>query len=123
MSLLLDAPFPWFGGKRKVATEVWARFGRVNNYVEPFFGSGAVLLGRPHRSGGTETINDRDGYVANFWRAIQHDPAAVARHADHPVNENDLHARHVAIPIFRAAGVATIWFSPACLGSQQATLF
>jgi hypothetical protein len=44
---MIDAPFPWFGGKRKVAAEVWARFGAVENYVEPFFGSGAVLLGRP----------------------------------------------------------------------------
>ena len=43
----LRAPFPWFGGKRRVAPEVWERFGDVPNYVEPFFGSGAVLLGRP----------------------------------------------------------------------------
>jgi hypothetical protein len=91
----LQAPFPWFGGKRKVAAEVWARFGAVDNYVEPFFGSGAVLLGRPLPVSGNETINDLDGYVANFWRAIQHDPEAVAVWADGPVNENDLHARHV----------------------------
>lgn len=90
----LDAPFPWFGGKRKVAAEVWRRFGRVDNYVEPFFGSGAVLLGRPDPQG-NETVNDLDGYVANFWRAVIADPEAVARYADWPVNENDLHARHV----------------------------
>ena len=90
----LKAPFPWFGGKRKVAAEIWQRFGLVENYVEPFFGSGAVLLGRPDPSG-NETINDLDGYVANFWRAIQHDPDTTARYADNPVNENDLHARHI----------------------------
>ena len=90
----LSAPFPWFGGKRKIAALVWSRFGAVDNYVEPFFGSGAVLLGRPHPQG-LETINDADGYVANFWRAIQREPDAVARWADQPVNENDLHARHV----------------------------
>lgn len=44
---VLKAPFPWFGGKSKIANEVWRRFGDVPNYVEPFFGSGAVLLGRP----------------------------------------------------------------------------
>jgi DNA adenine methylase len=93
MSEQLKAPFPWFGGKRKVAEYVWSRFGAVENYVEPFFGSGAVLLGRPNPSG-NETINDLDGYVANFWRAIRHDPEATAFHADNPVNENDLHARH-----------------------------
>ena len=91
----LPAPFPWFGGKRKVADAVWQRFGRVANYVEPFFGSGAVLLGRPSPFDGIETINDLDGYVANFWRAIKHAPQDVAEHADNPVNENDLHARHV----------------------------
>ena len=94
MSLQLKAPFPWFGGKRKVAAEVWERFGDVANYVEPFFGSGAVLLGRPSTPQ-LETINDLDGYVCNFWRAIKTHPDATADFADNPVNENDLHARHV----------------------------
>lgn len=91
----LDAPFPWFGGKRKVAKIVWERFGSVANYVEPFFGSGAVLLGRPTPIRGAETINDLDGYVANFWRAVKLRPDETAEYADNPVNENDLHARHV----------------------------
>ena len=94
--MTLQAPFPYFGGKRKVAPIVWERFGDVTNYVEPFFGSGAVLLGRPaaHRRK-VETVNDLDGFVANFWRALKHDPDTVAAYADNPVNENDLHARHV----------------------------
>lgn len=90
----MKSPFPWFGGKSKVAHLVWDRFGDVPNYVEPFFGSGAVLLNRP-TSPGTETINDLDCMVANFWRALQHDPDAVAFHADNPVNEADQHARHL----------------------------
>lgn len=89
----LKAPFPWFGGKQKIASIVWSAIGDVPNYVEPFFGSGAVLLSRPHRPG-IETVNDLDGFVANFWRALKHDPDAVADHADWPVNETDLHARH-----------------------------
>jgi hypothetical protein len=91
--MTLQAPFPWFGGKRKVADEIWRRFGDVQNYVEPFFGSGAVLLARP-QIGKVETINDADGNVANFWRAIQAAPDDVARWADYPVNEADLAARH-----------------------------
>lgn len=94
--LTLQAPFPWFGGKRRVARVVWERFGPdVGNYVEPFFGSGAVLLGRPRHRTQMETVNDKDGYVANFWRAIKAAPDDVAEWADWPVNENDLHARHV----------------------------
>lgn len=91
----LRAPFPWFGGKRRVADVVWRAFGPdVNNYVEPFAGSLAVLLARPGGPGKIETVNDRDRMVANFWRAVTHAPTAVARHCDWPVNEADLHARH-----------------------------
>lgn len=90
----LKAPFPWFGGKSRAAPIIWPRFGRVRNYVEPFAGSLAVLLAREEVTG-TETVNDLDCYVANFWRALAADPAAVAQHADHPVNEADLHARHL----------------------------
>jgi hypothetical protein len=91
--MTLRAPFPWFGGKRRCAHLVWERFGDTPNYVEPFAGSLAVLLGRPHEPR-AETVNDLDCYVANFWRALAADPEAVAAHADWPVNEADLHARH-----------------------------
>jgi len=90
---MLRAPFPWFGGKSRVAHLVWDRFGDVPNYVEPFAGSLAVLLSRPTEPG-TETVNDLDTYLANFWRAVQADPVEVALWAGWPVNECDLHARH-----------------------------
>jgi hypothetical protein len=82
------------GAKSRIAREVWRRFGDVPNYVEPFFGSGAILLGRPPFEGNRiETANDLDGHLANFWRALQADPDAVAYYADWPVSELDLHAR------------------------------
>lgn len=93
MTRILKAPFPYFGGKSAVAKIVWAMFGVVPNYVEPFAGSLAVLLGRPNPAG-TETVNDKDGMISNFWRALAADPEAVAHYADWPLNENDLHARH-----------------------------
>ena len=92
--MILKAPFPYFGGKSRAAALVWPRFGLVRNYVEPFFGSGAMLLGRPDGWTGTETVNDADGLLCNFWRALRANPKLVAQHADWPVNENDLHARH-----------------------------
>lgn len=96
MAEVLKSPFPYFGGKSKIAAEVWKRFGPVANYVEPFFGSGAVLLANPYwpEHDMLETVNDADGLLSNFWRALQHDPEQVAHYADWPVNENDLHARH-----------------------------
>ncbi len=92
--MTLRAPFPWFGGKSRAASIIWERFGDVANYVEPFAGSLAVLLARPSPPR-TETINDLDCHVANFWRAVQADPDAVATWCDWPVNEADLHARHL----------------------------
>ena len=89
----LAAPFPYFGGKANACEEVWMAFGHVDNYVEPFAGSAAMLLGAPDGKR-VETINDFDGFVANFWRAIAADPDAVAHHADWPCNEVDLFARH-----------------------------
>jgi DNA adenine methylase len=96
MAGVLKAPFPYFGGKSTVARQVWEYFGDCPNYCEPFAGSLAVLLYRPHwpwEGRRTETANDLDGWLANFWRAIKHDPEAVAAHADWPVSELDLHAR------------------------------
>jgi hypothetical protein len=89
----LRAPFPWFGGKSRVAPIVWERFGDVRNYVEPFAGSLATLLGRPTEPR-VETVNDLNTYLANFWRALVAAPDEVAYWADSPVNEADLHARH-----------------------------
>jgi DNA adenine methylase len=90
---VLKSPFPYFGGKSRVADLVWDRLGDVDNYVEPFAGSLAVLLRRP-QAGKIETVNYANHYIVNFWRAVQADPAAVAAHCDHAVTEADLHARH-----------------------------
>ena len=92
----MKPPYPWFGGKARVAAEVWQRFGKVRNYVEPFFGGGAVLLARPGylpEVRWTETVNDLNGWLCNFWRAVKAAPDQVAEYAADPVCEMDLHAR------------------------------
>lgn len=89
----LKAPFPYFGGKSRAAHFIWPRFGDVPNYVEPFFGSGAVLLARP-TAPRIETVNDVDALLCNFWRSIKLSPEETARHADGPVDEADLHSKH-----------------------------
>lgn len=92
----MKAPFPYFGGKLHAAPLLWSRFGAdCGNYVEPFFGSGAVWLNRPTEYCGWATVNDLDGNVANVWRSMRHSPEAVAEYACWPVNECDLHARHL----------------------------
>ena len=91
---MIQAPFPWFGGKSRAADLIWQRLGNCGNYVEPFAGSLATLLARPHAPG-IETVNDLDGFIANFWRAAAQQPDEVACQCDWPVNECDLHARHL----------------------------
>lgn len=91
----LKAPFVWFGGKSSVVDLVWARLGRVDTYIEPFFGSGAMLLANPHWESCVETVNDLDHFVCNAWRSIIAAPDEVAKWADYPVIETDLHIRHV----------------------------
>lgn len=93
MTDILRAPYPYFGGKRRAAKLVWEALGNVEHYIEPFCGSAAVLLARPH-VGRCETINDADSMVTNFWRSVAADPATTAKYASFPVVETELHARH-----------------------------
>src|SRR5262249_43428875 len=94
MSHPLKTPFPYYGGKSTVAALVWHRLGAVDNYIEPFAGSLALLMRRPTPFKGVETCNDADCMVTNFWRATAAEPERVAEFADGPVHEADLHARH-----------------------------
>jgi len=88
------SPYPYFGGKGRIAPTLWRYLGDPSNYCEPFFGSGAVLLARQRWEGRTETVNELSPFISNFWRAVQHDPEAVVRYVDYPVIETDVHARH-----------------------------
>jgi DNA adenine methylase len=90
---VLRAPFPYFGGKRSVIDLVWSRLGRPKQYIEPFCGSAAILLGATEPAS-LEVVNDLNGFIANFWRATKHQPADVARWTDYPVSHIDLGARH-----------------------------
>lgn len=92
-SYKLKSPMPYFGGKSKVAPIIWQGLGQVSNYVEPFCGSLAVLLANPDVPK-IETVNDKDCFLTNFWRAVSADPEGVAKYADLPLHEADMHARH-----------------------------
>jgi len=90
---VIKSPYPYFGSKKRVIKDVWDRFGEIENFIEPFAGSLAVMLGNPNIPK-IETLNDFDAFIPNFWRAVQAEPDKVAKHADYPVLEADLHARH-----------------------------
>jgi len=99
LAKLSKAPFPWFGGKSQAAPLVWQLLGDVDHYVEPFCGTMAVLLERPHpcnRTYYSETVSDADGLLVNAWRGIQWHPDEVAEHASWPVSEADKQSRQIA---------------------------
>lgn len=106
-------PAPYFGGKRRAAAIIWERMGDVGNWVEPFGGTGAVLLARPadHRAR-VETLNDLDGLLVNVHRALRADPLGVADVCDYPVTEVDLYARHRALVAARAGLTARLEADP-----------
>ncbi len=52
------------------------------------------MLSRPQK-GNIETVNDLDGFLINFWRAVTYaDPLAIVDKLLYPVSEIDLYARH-----------------------------
>lgn len=114
MPTSLTAPFPYPGGKSRIADLVWQRFGTPSVYIEPFAGSAAVLLGRPDwRANATyEVLNDKDGFVTNFWRAVRSKPADVIEAADLPINEIEYHARFVQLRLKAADLVARLEADP-----------
>ena len=65
------------GAKWSMAEWVISRFPRHHSYLEPFFGSGAVLF-RKRRSN-IETVNDLDGEVVNQFDCIRKDPERLSR--------------------------------------------
>lgn len=117
----LRAPFPWYGGKFLAAPLVWRAFGNVPNYVEPFAGSLAVLLARPH-PGKVETANDKDGLIANFWRA-QLRIALCGFVGEHEMPASWSCVAWASTSTSRTRAMERIWFSPHCLEAVQGDLF
>jgi len=70
-------PFSYYGGKTALAERIAALLPGHRHYVEPFAGSLAVLLAK--RPSKLETVNDLDGDIVAFWRALRDDPAALER--------------------------------------------
>lgn len=65
------------GSKWNIAPQLVELIPEHHSYVEPFFGSGAVLFSKPVSD--IETVNDLDSDVVNLFRCIQKDSERLAR--------------------------------------------
>lgn len=66
---MLVPPFPYFGGKMRLAEAIVSHFPAHDRYVEPFAGSLAVLFAKTPEA--FEVVNDIDGRLMRFWRTLR----------------------------------------------------
>lgn len=64
------------GSKWSIANWIIDLFPEHHSYLEPFFGSGAVLFNKQRSN--IETVNDLDGNVVNLFEWIRKDPEKLA---------------------------------------------
>ena len=72
----MNAVFKYPGSKWSIAKWIISHFPEHHSYLEPFFGSGAVLFTKERSA--IETVNDLDGDVVNLFDWILKDPEKLA---------------------------------------------
>ena len=72
MNAILNYP----GAKWGMADKIISLMPRHRSYLEPFFGSGAVLFNKPPSA--IETVNDIDGDITNFFSILRACPEELA---------------------------------------------
>lgn len=71
--VVVRSVFPYYGGKSSMAQFIVSLMPAHRVYIEPFFGSGAVLFAKPQVR--HEIVNDLDNVIATFWRMLRDRPA------------------------------------------------
>lgn len=72
MNSILNYP----GAKWGMAKQIVSMMPPHRSYLEPFFGSGAVLFNKPPSA--IETVNDIDGDITNFFKVVRECPEELA---------------------------------------------
>ena len=73
----MNAVIKYPGAKWRLAKWIIDMFPTHHSYLEPFFGSGAVLFTKPRSP--IETVNDLDGEIVNLFTQIRENPERLAR--------------------------------------------
>ncbi len=73
----MKPPMAYYGAKTALAPTIVSMFPEHRRYVEPFAGSLAVLLAKPHAP--LEVVNDLDRNLMVFWKVLRDSPTELAR--------------------------------------------
>lgn len=65
----MKPPFPYYGGKTRIAEQIVELMPSHVHYVEPFAGALSVLLAKPRSA--LETVNDKHEDLVNFFRVLR----------------------------------------------------
>ncbi len=72
----MRTPLTYYGGKQLLAAQIVPLMPASRVYIEPFAGGAAVLFAKPRVE--RETLNDKDGWIMRFWRALRERPDELA---------------------------------------------
>jgi DNA adenine methylase len=71
----ISTPITWYGGKQMMLKHILPVIPEHTQYVEPFFGGGAVFFSKPPVK--AEVINDLNKEAVNFYRTVKVDSKAL----------------------------------------------
>lgn len=116
----LPHPFvKWAGGKRSLAVEILGRLPpRIDTYVEPFLGGGAIFLALARENRMKRAVlGDRNPDLVQTWQVVKDDPEGLiaAIEAIGPAAEDTFYALRAeppAEPVKAAARL--IWLNRTC---------
>ena len=74
---MVNALLNYPGSKWGMAAEIISMMPSHRSYLEPFFGSGAVLFSKPPSA--IETVNDIDGDIVNFFTVLREQSEELSR--------------------------------------------
>jgi DNA adenine methylase len=124
-------PLTYYGGKQGLSTQIVPLFPSHRIYLEPFAGGAAILFAKPRAE--RETLNDLDGTIMRFWRALRDRPdelaAAVATtpygrdewraSRDHGAEDDVEAARRLLVEVDQSFSRSRRSWSPPCLGDGR----
>lgn len=127
----MRTPLTYYGGKQLLASQIVTLMPAHRVYLEAFAGGAAVLFAKPRAE--RETLNDLDGTIMRFWRALRERPdelaAAVAAtpygrqewrdSRDHEVEDDVEAARRLLVEIDQSFSRSRESWSNPCIGDGR----